>query len=192
MKRPLFRGLSPASIVTTAVLLAACASEPSAAPDSRLAIPSNVVATRAPELEACEKLSVSDTTKVVFRAFATGVQIYRWSGAAWNFVAPEATLYANADATGEIGIHYAGPTWESTSGSKVVAAVIDRCTPNANAIPWLLLGAVSSEGPGIFDRVTLIQRLYTVGGNAPASPGSVVGEEARVPYTAQYYFYRPE
>jgi hypothetical protein len=29
------------------------------------------------------------------------------------------------------------------------------------------------------------------GGTAPLAPGSAVGEERRVPYTAEYYFYRP-
>jgi len=40
--------------------------------------------------------------------------------------------------------------------------------------------------------VTQIQRVNTVGGNAPANPGSVTGEEARVPYTAEYFFYREQ
>jgi hypothetical protein len=53
-----------------------------------------------------------------------------------------------------------------------------------------LLGAVSSEGPGIVHRVTYIQRVNTVGGLAPADPGDVPGEVARVPYTAEYFFYR--
>jgi len=68
-------------------------------------------------------------------------------------------------------------------------AVQQRCTPNPNAIPWLLLSAVA-DGPGVFHRVAFIQRVNTVGGNAPSSPGSVVGAEARVPYTTEYFFYR--
>ena len=35
-----------------------------------------------------------------------------------------------------------------------------------------------------------IQRLNTVGGTMPATPGTTVGEIARVPYTAEYYFYK--
>lgn len=89
-----------------------------------------------------------------------------------------------------MGIHYAGPTWESESGSKVVGAVVDRCTPDPDAIPWLLLRATGSEGPGIFHRATFIQRVNTVGGLAPAEPGEFVGEVAEVPYAAEYYFYR--
>jgi len=72
----------------------------------------------------------------------------------------------------------------------VVGRVLERATPDPDAIPWLLLEAVSSEGPGIFDGVTYIQRVDTVGGKAPADPGDFVGEMARVPYTAEYYFYR--
>lgn len=35
-----------------------------------------------------------------------------------------------------------------------------------------------------------VQRVNTLGGTAPAGAGSFVGDEARVPYTAEYYFYR--
>jgi hypothetical protein len=72
----------------------------------------------------------------------------------------------------------------------VVGAVLERATPDPNAIPWLLLEAVSSEGPGPFGGVTYVQRMNTVGGKAPAAPGAVLGEVARVPYVAEYYFYR--
>jgi hypothetical protein len=51
---------------------------------------------------------------------------------------------------------------------------------------------VSTEKPGIFHRVTYIQRLFTEGGLAPSEPGDTVGEEARVPYTAWYFFYREQ
>ena len=144
-----------------------------------------------PDLGDCQNLQVPAGNKVAFVAYAEGVQIYRWNGTAWAFVAPEAVLYSGDDEDDKVvGIHYAGPTWESNSGSKVVGAVIERCTPDPDAIPWLLLGAVSSEGPGIFRRVTYIQRVNTEGGLAPADPGDFVGEEARVPYTAWYFFYR--
>jgi hypothetical protein len=38
--------------------------------------------------------------------------------------------------------------------------------------------------------VTFIQRVNTIGGTAPAEAGAFVGDEARVPYTTEYYFYR--
>jgi hypothetical protein len=142
---------------------------------------------RAPDVAAA--IQVPDGNKVHFHTYAEGVQIYSWNGTTWVFVAPEATLL---DADGNIvGIHYAGPTWESASGSKVVGARdASAPSPNANSIPLLLLHAVTAEGPGIFARTTYIQRVNTVGGVAPSSPGASVGQTARVPYTAEYYFYR--
>ena len=147
---------------------------------------------RAPDLSDFPTLQVPAGNKVAFHAYAEGVQIYRWDGASWVFVAPEATLYADAGHHGVIGTHYAGPTWESGSGSKVVGQVLERATPDPNAIPWLLLKAKSTDGPGIFAEVTYIQRVNTVGGKAPTAPGDYVGELVRVPYTAEYFFYRAD
>jgi hypothetical protein len=89
-----------------------------------------------------------------------------------------------------VGTHYVGPTWESNSGSYVVGRVLERATPDARAIQWLKLEAIDCDGPGIFDGVTFIQRVNTVGGLAPANLGNFVGEEAQVYYTADYYFYQ--
>jgi hypothetical protein len=146
---------------------------------------------RAPDLGDFQNLKVPTGNKVAFHAYAEGVQIYRWSGTGWVFVAPEALLYAGTD-DDPVAIHYAGPTWESASGSKVVGRVLERSTPDPASIPWLLLEAVDSEGPGIFHGVTYIQRVNTVGGTAPAYPGDFPGDVARVPYTAEYYFYREQ
>ena len=175
-------------VAAAAALVAACAAE-SPVGVERQSAPAAQLA-REVDLGTCQRLAAPVGSKLDFHAYATGVQIYRWSGTAWDFVAPSAVLYADAGGHGVVGIHYAGPTWESNSGSKVVAAVSDRCTPDASAIPWLVLDAVSTTGPGIFERTATVQRLYTVGGKAPATAGSFIGEEARVPYTAEYFFYR--
>ena len=147
----------------------------------------------APDLGACEDLQVPAGNDLAFLAYAEGVQIYKWNGTSWAFVGPEAVLFADADAKAVVGIHYAtpnGPAWESTSGSKVIAGALERVIVDPASIPWLKLGAVTSNGPGIFDGVSFIQRVNTVGGTAPSAPGSFVGQEARVPYTAEYYFYK--
>ena len=148
---------------------------------------------RTPELPspACDSVNVPDGNRVSVHAYALGVQIYQWDGAKWVFVAPEAVLYADPCYEGQIGIHYAGPTWEANDGSKVVGTRLAGCTPNRGAIPWLRLGAASNSGHGRFERVTFIQRVNTIGGTAPAEPGLFVGDEARVPYTAEYFFYGP-
>lgn len=149
---------------------------------------------RTPDLPSplCDRLQVQPGSKVAFHVYALGVQIYRWDGTSWVFVAPSARLFADAEYHGEVGIHYAGPTWESHSGGKVVGSRLESCAPDPTAIPWLLLQMVSNEGPGIFDRVTYIQRVNTAGGLPPTGPGPFIGAEEEVPYTAEYYFYRAQ
>lgn len=138
----------------------------------------------------CDSVQVPPGNKVAFHVYAVGVQRYRWNGTSWAFVEPVATLYAAPNYHGKVGIHYAGPTWESNSGSKVVAARLAGCSPDPTGIPWLLLQTVSNDGPGIFSSVTYVQRVNTVGGLAPVAPGSSIGMVVDVPYTAEYYFYR--
>ena len=152
--------------------------------------------TRTPDLPTplCDSIRVDAGNEVAFHAYALGVQVYRWNGSAWVFVEPVANLYADQGFRGLVGTHYVGPTWESNSGSKVLARRVagTGCTPDAGAIPWLKLETVSTDGPGIFSGVTFIQRVNTTGGTAPAAPGTKDGEEARVPYTAEYFFYRAQ
>lgn len=147
---------------------------------------------RAPDLPSplCDRLQVLPGNKVAFHVYALGVQIYRWNGTNWDFVAPSARLFADPEYHGEVGIHYAGPTWESNSGGKVIASRLESCAPDPTAIAWLLLQTVSTEGPGIFDPVTYIHRVNTAGGLPPTAPGPYIGAEEEVPYTAEYYFYR--
>jgi hypothetical protein len=147
----------------------------------------------APELPAgCEQLAAPAGNEVAYRTYASGVQVYRWNGTAWAFVGPEANLFASANYRGHVGTHYVGPTWESNSGSVVVSSgsTAIPCTPDPTAIPWLRLTGVTTTGPGIFEGVTFIQRVNTVGGRAPSAPGTTVGQEAKVPYTTEYYFYK--
>jgi hypothetical protein len=108
----------------------------------------------------------------------------------WTLKAPAATLYNGGGHV--VGMHYAGPTWESDNGSKVVGAKIAAVnSPDATAIPWLLLKAVSHAGHGMFSDVTYVQRLYTQGGKAPVDPPTEEGVEVSVPYTATYVFFEP-
>ena|ERR1044072_2222511 len=139
----------------------------------------------------CDRLRVQEG-KLHSQVYADGVQVYRWDGLSWVFVEPIATLFANSNYNGKVGKHYVGPTWESNSGSKVVGARMYGCQPDTTAIPWLLLEAVSTSGPGIYSSVTYIQRVNTKGGLAPAGPGSFIGETVQIPYTAEYYFYREQ
>lgn len=144
--------------------------------------------------EGCSSIQVEAGNKLAFHAYARGVQIYIWNGTAWVFDAPRAGLFAEANYFGEVGSHYRGPTWESKSGSKVLAARVlgTGCTPDSTAIAWILLKKVSTTGPGIFANTTFIQRVNTTGGLPPSTAGGAVGEVQEVPYTAEYYFYRAD
>jgi hypothetical protein len=142
----------------------------------------------------CGSIEVPAGNKLAFHVYARGVQIYKWNGTSWDFVAPVASLFAEEKYFGEVGNHYVGPTWESKSGSKVVGRRVTGtgCTPDPNAIPWLLLERVTNSGAGIFSAVTYIQRVSTTEGIPPTSAGLLVGEIREVPYTAEYYFYRAD
>lgn len=118
------------------------------------------------------------------------MQIYRWDGTRWLFDSPSAALYADARFTGQVGTHFAGPTWVHFGGSTVRGSSPVACPVDPDAIPWLLLRAASDGDAGVFGRVIAIQRVHTVGGTAPGEPGAVAGEVRRVPYTAEYLFYR--
>jgi hypothetical protein len=142
-------------------------------------------------------LKVPETQVLSLEIQATGVQIYECKASKddsmrfeWVFKAPEAELFDNVGK--RIGRHYAGPTWESNDGSKVVGEIKAReNSPEPNSIPWLLLSAKSTSGNGVFGHIQSIQRVQTAGGNAPAGgcDQTLVGKEMRVPYKAIYYFY---
>jgi hypothetical protein len=147
-----------------------------------------------------DALKVSPAEELLLIVRAKGVQIYTWqqkkdspSQYEWVFKSPEADLF---DASGKkIGHHYAGPTWESSDGSKVLGELKAHISSkDESAVPWLLLTAKEHEGTGIFSHVTSIQRLETVGGKAPLAGSNPpkAGTEVRVPYTADYYFYGPK
>ena len=141
------------------------------------------------DLGACQNIQVPANSQLVARVFATGVQIYQWADTAWALVSPSAVLTADAEGKVDVGIHYAGPTWQSINGGKVTGVAQQKCTPDANAIPWLLLKGTSDGQPGAFQGATHIQRVNTTGGLAPTSAGTK-GQIVSVPYRAQYYFYR--
>ena len=141
-----------------------------------------------------ESLRPGSDELLVLKASAAGTQNYECrasgGGFAWALVGPDAVLTDDAGKT--IGRHYAGPTWESTDGSKVVAEVKARAdAPGGRSVPWLLLKAKTTSGTGVFSRVTSIQRTDTVGGVAPETgcDAQHAGARQASPYRAAYTFY---
>ena len=190
MKQTALRWLGRYIVLVAAAISSACAADTPVAPVDRAAVAADIIdGNRLPDLASCEKLAAPVGSTLVLRAFGIGFQVYHWSGTSWGPATPDATIYADAGGTGVIATHFAGPTWQANSGGKVVGTVAERCPVDAASIPWLSLTGVAS-GPGIFEKVTFIQRLNTVGGNAPSVAGTVIGQEAKVPYTADYLFYQ--
>lgn len=136
------------------------------------------------------------TKPPAIEAFGKGVQIYTCKASnggdyAWSLKAPDASLH---DAKGNvIGKHFAGPSWQASDGSVVVGEPLNVSpSPNAGAIPWIVLQAKSHNGNGEMANVQYIIRTRTEGGVAPASgcDAGHAGSEVRVPYSAIYLFFR--
>ena len=188
--------VSLAALLRTGALVLAlgCASTP-AAPISTPAVAS-AAPPAAPVVP--DAIAVPSGAQVVVRYHARGAQVYACGAGpaggpayAWTLKRPDATL-TNDDGS-PMGTHGAGPTWTATDGSAVVGKKLAQAdAPEATSVPWLLLGAVSTTGTGMFTDVTYVQRVATSGGKAPASGCAAdnLAAEARVPYTADYYFYR--
>jgi Protein of unknown function (DUF3455) len=150
-----------------------------------------------PNLDSAPGIAVPAGNQVfLVGKVSTGVQIYKCTATGWTFDHPEATLVGDNDK--EIIKHFAGPTWQAKDGStatKDPATPNKAATPNATAIPWLLIKTTAAAGPS-GDRLahtTFIQRVNTTGGLAPAAAdctAATVNTTKGVPYTADYYFCR--
>jgi len=139
--------------------------------------------------------AADQTIKAMYNG--VGVQVYVCTPTATSatpsyvLVNPQANLMDDCGALK--GTHFIGPTWQGQDGSTVVGAKVAGATVDATALPWLLLTAKShSDESGFFKDVTSIQRLATVGGNAPATgcDATTVGTILQVPYSAEYVFYK--
>ena len=143
-------------------------------------------ATSAPPRTAPE-LRPPAGVSVLFKAHATGVQIYACKDEQWVLRAPEADLYDERGT--KLGSHFGGPTWKAEDGSTVVGELRQRVpAPAKDAVPWLLLSAKKTEGKGVLAGVQWVQRVDTEGGQAPAAP-CAPDQEVRIPYQANYYFW---
>ena len=148
-----------------------------------------------------DSLKVPAGNKLVAEGFARGVQIYQVKRSAsnpnifsWVNIAPSATLYTKPNFTQELALHFAGPTWEfvkgHNQGQSVVGKKIAGITQDPSAIQWLLLQAVDSLSSNN-NKITYIQRIFTIGGLAPTTGADEahLGKLDSIPYRALYLFY---
>jgi len=121
---------------------------------------------------------------------AEGAQVYECKAGAdgklaWAFREPIATLLLDGKT---VGRHYAGPTWEHTDGSAVVAKAAGNApAPDGKSIPWLKLEVTASRGSGTLSGVTTVQRINTVGGKHEGACEKA-GAFYSAPYAADYVF----
>jgi hypothetical protein len=165
------------------------------------------------------QLQVPAGNEAFFAAHAVGTQNYvcRPVGTSVKFVlfTPEAVLTkddeqltshyfspnpfeANSEPTVHSG-HMIRPTWRHSRDTSTVWA---KAVPNAvsavpDAIPWLLLEVAGAKagpsGGATLMPATFIHRVNTTGGVAPpdgCNSPSEIGNQAFVPYTADYIFYK--
>jgi hypothetical protein len=162
-----------------------------------LAAVSAVLSFSAAAQEVPQQIQPPATEQLLLRVHAKGDQVYtcKADGAqfTWTLKAPDAQLF---DKNGKpFGKHFAGPSWEANDGSRITGkAVANVPSPDVDSIPWLLVNILTHEGNGVLSRATSIQRLNTKGGKVPTSGCDVshVGQEVRVPYSADYLFYAPK
>ncbi len=161
-----------------------------------IALSSATFCAATPAQEIPPQLQPPANEKLLLDLHAKGDQIYTCKNEAnkftWTLKAPDAELFDKDEKPA--GKHFAGPSWQSTDGSKVTGkAVANVASPDANSVPWLLVKVVTHEGKGVLESVTTIQRLNTKGGKAPTTGCDAANaeKEIRVPYTATYRFYAP-
>jgi len=161
-------------------------------------------------------IRVPDGNKLFLVRHAVGTQDYVCvpSGGDFKFVlvTPRATLLSDEDHPA--AAHYFSPnpfeggtiraTWDESEEAGIVWGQAIQSSSDSDfvapgAIGWVLLRAVGAEsgtgGDESLTATTYIQRLNTVGGQAPSTgcnSTTDVGNQAFVPYVADYLFYESD
>ena len=156
---------------------------------SLLALPVLMIGIASAQAQVPDAIAAKgETAAATFHA--EGAQVYECKAGAdgklaWAFREPIATLLIDGKT---VGRHYAGPTWEHTDGSAVVAKAAGNApAPDGKSIPWLKLEVTASRGSGTLSGVTTVQRINTVGGKHEGACEKA-GAFHSAPYAADYVF----
>jgi hypothetical protein len=125
---------------------------------------------------------------------AQGAQVYECKAdvggrLGWQLREPVATLILEGKT---VGHHYAGPTWEHSDGSSIVAKTVGHAPGVAQRdIPWQKLEVTERRGTGVLTEISTSQRINTQGG---ATDGACerAGALLSMPYSADYVFLRKD
>ena len=171
--------------LAAAVLLAACAASPMKPMMMTVDNAALPEAVRVPAGEM-QKMSTTGVGEITYECREKKDMAGQFE---WAFVAPVATLN---DAVGKpVGKYYAGPTWESSDGSKITGKQVAVAPAGAGNIPLQLVKTEPAMGAGAMAGVSYIQRVNTKGGVAPTSAcgAGSTGTRQNVAYEADYGFY---
>lgn len=162
-----------------------------------------------------DELIVPQGSQAFLVGHAVGTQNYiclpDGGGAKWVLFGPQATVFD--DDGQQIMTHFLSPnpgesgtplraTWQHSERTSAVWALKTAESDDARfvepgAIKWFLLKVVGAEdgtrSPDPLTNATVIHRVNTSGGVAPASECALAGDVGKtrfVPYTADYVFYR--
>jgi hypothetical protein len=181
--------------------------------------PFKTMATHVDAPKVPDVLAVPAGSKAFLIGHAVGTQNYiclpDGAGAKWVLFGPQATVFD--DAGRQIMTHFLSPnpaenstpraTWQHSDRTSAVWAVKvaesdDSRYVEPGAIKWFLLQVKGAEeGSRPHDRLThdrltratVIHRVNTSGGVAPANECTLAGDVGKtkfVPYTADYVFYK--
>lgn len=102
-----------------------------------------------------------------------------------------ASVTTPADRRPPPSIRLTGSTW-SASDSSTVVGDIDRTTPAPEPIDmdWALFRVIQSRGNGVLTNVAYVQQVYTHAGQPPPDSPTAVYQVRRIPFLAEYWFYR--
>ena len=182
--------------LVASLLVAGCATVelPPATPSAPAATGAATTAV-APSLGFFSRIKVPDHTEPVLRLSGKGVQVFRCERPAngdwgWVFRLPEADL---ADDGGKVVVrHGANFSFEHVDGSRLVGSVAayDEA-PSAGNLRWLLM-TTRQFGQGTLSGVSHVQRVNTSGGMPPPRcEANQQNQLLRVPFSADFVFYRP-
>ena len=143
------------------------------------------------------RLRASASEEPAFSLAASGVQVYECraapeapGGYMWKFTNPDATL---SDGSGSVARNVTATVYEAISDRSSITATVRATQPaGTDDLPWTAMRAQTLAEEGLFAGVTSVQRVNTHGGVAPRDGcgEGTVGNEARVAFTADYYFYK--
>ncbi len=137
-----------------------------------------------------EAVRVPDGQRKVLTVKGVGTQVHDCVDGGWRFREPAAVLTRGRRI---LGIHFAGPNWQSLSDGSRVTGRLRASAPAPRPerdIPLLLLEASATVGQGVFGAVDFIQRLDTRGGVAPTGACDAATQPSTaVPYRSTYVFW---